>query len=118
MYKLPNRLSYLEAVARRTGLYYHGACEHDKLYTVRQARSLLERHGFAVTVARRSNLLPLTVAHPLVNRAAGLVWGINVALSRVPALNLLATNVELISVSRAVPAASSPAAGPAENVTV
>ena len=25
VYKLPNRTSYLEAIARRAGLYYHGA---------------------------------------------------------------------------------------------
>lgn len=113
VYKLPNRLSYLEALARRMGLYYHGACEHDKLYTVREARALLTRHGFAVTSAQRANMLPLTIAHPIANRLAGLIFAANRALARVPVLNLLATNVELIAVSRAVPAppvAAAPAA--------
>ena len=113
VYKLPNRFSYLEALARRMGLYYHGACDHDKLYTVREARRLLARHGFAVTVARRANMLPLTVAHPLANRTAGLIWQLNRALGRVPVLNQLATNVELIAVSRAVPAAPATVAQPA-----
>ena len=116
VYKLPNRFSYLEAMARRMGLYYHGACDHDKLYTAREARALLTRHGFAVIVARRANLLPLTIAHPLVNRLAGVIFAVNQALARVPVLNQLATNIELVAVSRAVPAspaAVEPAAGTA-----
>ena len=37
VYKLPNRTSYLEAIARRAGLYYHGELEHDRVYDVRSA---------------------------------------------------------------------------------
>src|SRR5215212_5849624 len=40
VYKLPNRFSYLEWIARRVGLYYHGAYEHDRIYDVRSARAL------------------------------------------------------------------------------
>jgi 2-polyprenyl-3-methyl-5-hydroxy-6-metoxy-1,4-benzoquinol methylase len=97
VYKLPNRLSYLEAVARRTGLYYHGACEHDKLYDVQQARELLVRHRFDVLQARRMNMLPLSLTGALATRAAGVIWRANELLSEVPVLNLLATNVELIT---------------------
>src|SRR5438132_1113117 len=32
VYKLPNRFSYLEAIARLTGMYYHGALPHDRVY--------------------------------------------------------------------------------------
>ena len=43
--KLPNRRSYLEAIARRLGLYYYGACD-DKLYDVPEAVGLLRRQRF------------------------------------------------------------------------
>jgi len=32
VYKLPNRRSYLEAIAKRMGLYYHGAWPDDRVY--------------------------------------------------------------------------------------
>src|SRR3954447_4353628 len=68
VYKLPNRLSYLEWLARRLGLYYHGFYEHDRIYDLRSARTLLERHGYAVRELRRANMLPLTLDHPLAQR--------------------------------------------------
>ncbi len=37
VYKLPNRASYLERIARRAGLYYHGMYPHDRLYDVGSA---------------------------------------------------------------------------------
>jgi SAM-dependent methyltransferase len=97
VYKLPNRFSYLEWIARRLGLYYHGAYEHDRIYDVRSARALLERHGYAVRELRRANMLPLTLDHPLARRLAGVIWAVNRALSRVPGLNAAATNVELVA---------------------
>jgi SAM-dependent methyltransferase len=97
VYKLPNRTSYLEAIARRAGLYYHGLLEHDRLYDPRSARALLVRHGFAVKEVRRTNMLPLTLTGPLAARAATPIWIANRALSAVPGLNLVATNVELIA---------------------
>jgi ubiquinone/menaquinone biosynthesis C-methylase UbiE len=99
VYKLPNRFSYLEAIARVAGLYYHGKLPNDRVYTPRTARALLEGYGFRVTAVRRTNLLPLTIAHPAVQRAAGLIWSTNVALARVPGLRALATNVELDAVA-------------------
>src|ERR1019366_6758012 len=48
VYKLPNRASYLEAIARRAGLYYHGAFENDRLYDRGSAVDLLHRHDFEV----------------------------------------------------------------------
>jgi 2-polyprenyl-3-methyl-5-hydroxy-6-metoxy-1,4-benzoquinol methylase len=95
VFKLPNRLSYLEAIARRGGLYYHGADIHDAVYTPDSARALLERHGYAVTELRRANMLPLTI--PVGGAAARFVWGANRVLARVPGLNAFATNVELVA---------------------
>jgi O-methyltransferase len=97
LYKLPNRSSYLEKIAKRAGLSYHGEREHDTLWTVRSAKEALERHGFDVAVARRSNMLPLTLAGRVAERLAPLIWGLNVALSRVPGLNAVATNVEAVA---------------------
>jgi RimJ/RimL family protein N-acetyltransferase/ubiquinone/menaquinone biosynthesis C-methylase UbiE len=95
VYKLPNRFSYLEWIARRMGLHYHGSEPGDMLFTVAQTRDMFARHGYEVEWIRRANMLPLTVA--AVQRIAPLWWALNRALSRVPVLNLLATNVELVA---------------------
>ena len=97
LYKLPNRFSYLEKLARLAGLSYHGERRHDTLWTVRSAREALERHGFHVERARRANMLPLTLPGRVAARLAPVIWGLNVVLSRVPGLNLLATNVEAVA---------------------
>jgi SAM-dependent methyltransferase len=107
VYKLPNRRSYLEAIARRAGLYHHGALEHDRVYDEPSARSLLVRHGFTVEEARYANMLPLTLTGAAADRAGTAVWRANRALSAIPGLNRLATNVELIA--RTSQARSSPA---------
>jgi SAM-dependent methyltransferase len=98
IFKLPNRYSYLEWVARRTGLPYHGMLPNDTLWTVAGARAAAERHGFIVRRARRANMLPLTVLAAPVRRASGPLWTLNRLLDRVPLLNLVATNVELLAV--------------------
>ena len=100
IYKLPNRFSWLEWVARRLGLDYHGMRPYDTLYTLRSAVQLASDHGFEVRSARRANMLPLTLPGALATRLSGLIWALNGALSRVPGLNLLATNVELIATRR------------------
>ena len=99
VYKLPNRYSYLEQIARRLGLYYHGAGPTDAVYTKRSALSLLQAHGFTVREFRRENMLPLTLSGELATRASGALWAVNRALSRVPGLNLVATNLELVASS-------------------
>jgi ubiquinone/menaquinone biosynthesis C-methylase UbiE len=95
VYKLPNRFSYLEWIARRMGLHYHGSEPGDMLFTVGQTRELFVRHGYEVQHIRRANMLPLTVG--AVQRIAAPWWALNRGLSRVPVLNLLATNVELVA---------------------
>jgi hypothetical protein len=94
---LPNRFSYLERLAKLAGLSYHGEREHDTLWTVGSAREALERQGFEIERARRANMLPLTLPGRVAARLAPVIWGLNVALSRIPGLNALATNVEAVA---------------------
>jgi cyclopropane fatty-acyl-phospholipid synthase-like methyltransferase len=96
VFKLPNEASYLEAIARRIGWYYHGAMPDDRLYTLDSARAILERHGYQVREARRANLLPLTVFGRR-RRVTDAVWAANRALERLPGLDRFATNVEAIA---------------------
>lgn len=102
VYKLPNRQSYLEAIARLVAklggdIYWHGREPNDKLYDERSARALLERHGYRVRELGLANMLPLTLPGPLARRLAPLIWNVNRALVRVPGLRRLATNVELVA---------------------
>lgn len=96
VYKLPNRLSYLERIARLAGLAYHGMLPDDTLWTVASTRAALERHGFEVLEARRANMLPLTLAGRAFGRLAGPIWAANRALCRVPGVNMVATNIEAV----------------------
>jgi 2-polyprenyl-3-methyl-5-hydroxy-6-metoxy-1,4-benzoquinol methylase len=97
VYKLPNRFSYLEMIAKRLGLYYHGKLEHDRLYTPASARVIVERHGFEIVELRRANMLPLTLTDDLAQRSSKRVWQTSNLLARVPGLNVFATNVELVA---------------------
>lgn len=95
VYKLPNRSSYLEAIAKRAGMYYHGSLPNDRVYDRRTATALLRANGFQVDDFRRTNMLPLTIEHPLAGRMSHAIWTMNRALAKVPGLALLATNIEL-----------------------
>jgi ubiquinone/menaquinone biosynthesis C-methylase UbiE len=99
VYKLPNRFSYLEWIARRLGLRHHGCRPHDRVYRKATALHLLRRHGFEVQEFRRTNILPLTVRTRSFQRHGDGWWRLNRVLARIPLLNLLATNLELITVS-------------------
>jgi SAM-dependent methyltransferase len=98
VYKLPNRASYLEAIARRAGLYYHGLYPHDRLYDLHSARALVGGRGFEIRESRMANMLPLTITGPVAFRLAGVIWALNRALAGLPLLGRLATNVELVAV--------------------
>jgi ubiquinone/menaquinone biosynthesis C-methylase UbiE len=100
VYKLPNRLSYLEWIARRIGIYHHGVGPYDKLYTLAEGRDLIERHGYQVIDGRHANMLPLTLQGRLAARLAGAIWLLSGAIARIPLLNRLATNVEYVARSR------------------
>src|SRR3954466_6592305 len=100
VYKLPNRFSYLEWIARRLagrGLYYHGRDSYDALYDMRTARDLLVRHGFAIAELRRANMLPLTLDGRRFQQHSEAIWKVNRALGRMPVLSLLATNIEAVA---------------------
>lgn len=116
VYKLPNRFSYLEKIAKRLGLYYHGAEPHELLYTPSSARRMLERHGFVIRELRLANMLPLTLDAPLAqrHRVARGVWAANRALSRVPGLNRIATNIELVANAGSQPSAAAQVSSPAD----
>jgi 2-polyprenyl-3-methyl-5-hydroxy-6-metoxy-1,4-benzoquinol methylase len=96
-YKLPNRRSYLEAIARRTGQYYHGQLEHDTLWTVPEARAAFDRAGFEVLEVRLMNMLPLTLPGRVATAAAPTIYRANRLLSSLPVLRTLATNIELVA---------------------
>jgi ubiquinone/menaquinone biosynthesis C-methylase UbiE len=99
-FKLPNRFSYLEWIARLAHLYHHGQDPLDRLYTARSARELLERHRYEVLELRRANMLPLTLTAGWARTAARPIFTANQAIARLPVLNVLATNVELVARSR------------------
>ena len=96
-YKLPNRTSYLEAIAKRLGWYYHGQFPLDRLYTLESAEAMFRAHGYDIIEARRANMLPQTLTSPAAQRLAPVTWHASRGLQRVPGLNRIATNVELIA---------------------
>jgi SAM-dependent methyltransferase len=99
VFKLPNRFSYLEWVARRAGFaFYHGKAEHDRLYTTATARDLLASHGFKVGELRYANMLPLTFPATPSPALGGMVWAVNRGLARLPVVRFVATNVEAVAV--------------------
>jgi SAM-dependent methyltransferase len=95
LYNLPNRWSYTERMARWLGFYYHGQFANDRVYTLGSARTLLERHGFEIRKLRRAHMLPLVFGGP-----APLIWATSLALERVPGLNIVATTIEGVAVTR------------------
>ncbi len=99
VYKLPNRSSYLERIAKAAGLYYHGQSPQDRLYTKASARQLLARHGYEVVELRYANMLPLTLTGRVATAMAPAIWAANRGLGRVPLLNRFATNIELVAVA-------------------
>lgn len=95
---LPNRFSYTEALQR-----LRGATAHDRLYTIRSARQLLEAGGFAVVSARRFLMVPTMLnglpkswksAYQASHRA---VWAVNDLLEWAWPLSLLASNLMLVA---------------------
>jgi ubiquinone/menaquinone biosynthesis C-methylase UbiE len=98
VYKLPNRFSYVEYLAKRTGRYYHGKLEHDSIYRIRTARALVTQAGFTVQDVRRMNMLPLmTLSRKVEPRWHRLLGAANLHLSRFPGLNVMATNVQVLA---------------------
>lgn len=99
VYKLPNRSSYVELLAKKRGRYYHGALPYDRVYSLRSGKQLISSAGFAVVSARYMNMLPLmSVSRVLPEKYAPAAGVLNRSLSSVPGLNVLATNVEIVAV--------------------
>ena len=100
VYNLPNRWSWTERIARLLGFYYHGKLPDDRVYTLRSAVSLFERHGYEVREARRARMLPLALRGTLATRAARPIWLVSSVLERIPGVNQLATTLELVASPR------------------
>jgi SAM-dependent methyltransferase len=99
IFRLPNRYSYVEFAARRTGRYYHGKLEHDRTYTLATVTALLETNGFTVQWSSHSDMLPLTsLGSRLGPKGLRFAKTVNSALSRVPLLSVLSTNLEVVAV--------------------
>jgi len=100
VYKLPNRHSYLEWIARKAGMYYHGAEPNDRIYTPESTRDILRRHGYEIGELRFANMLPLTLDMPLAQRprTARAIWSANRVLARLPIVSTLATNIEAVAI--------------------
>jgi len=104
VYKLPNRFSYVERMARHTGRYWHGKWEHDRVYTRHSATQMIAKSGFEVVGARYRNMFPLRETGRLLRgRGVRQVRAVSDALSSVPLVRNLATNVEVIAVRRPEP---------------
>lgn len=97
--KLPNRTSYVEYLARKTGRYYHGALPNDKVYSLRSGEELVSSCGFAIVEARYMNMIPLmSLSRRVPQKLLPIMARLNRRLSTVPGLNVLATNVEIVAV--------------------
>jgi ubiquinone/menaquinone biosynthesis C-methylase UbiE len=98
VYKLPNRFSYVERLARRTGRYWHGKWEHDRVYTRHTARQMIQKSGFDVLSAQYRNMVPLrATGHLLHGHGTSQVRAVSDALAAVPLVRNLATNVEVVA---------------------
>ncbi|HEX4466147.1 MAG TPA: class I SAM-dependent methyltransferase, partial [Solirubrobacteraceae bacterium] len=79
VYKLPNRASWTEWLARRLKgrVFYHGMAPYDRLYSLSGARQLLAASGFVVFESRYANLLPLLIPLPDDGAATARLWQAN-----------------------------------------
>jgi len=98
VFKLPNRLSWVEAAARLLGQPHmaDGRYPFDELYTRRAAISLLMQNGFEVQWFRRTNMLPLTKLQRTLHLPGGWLWRANRALERIPLANVFCTDFALL----------------------
>lgn len=100
VYKLPNPTSYVEYLAKKRGMYYHGLWEHDRTYTLRHGRDMLESAGFGILREGYRNMFPLKQTGRVVPRQHhAKVRAVSDVLSSIPVLRRLATNVEFVCVN-------------------
>jgi SAM-dependent methyltransferase len=99
VYKLPSRGSYLERIARATGLYHHGQDPYDRLYTPGSAEQLVSDHGYEVVEVRYANMLPLSLTGRVGDATARVVFTFSSQCARIPLLRRFATNIEIIALA-------------------
>lgn len=98
LYKIPNRYSWVEFVARKTGKYYHGALENDRVYTFHSICQMVAKAGFDINYSAHRNVLPLhRMSKVIPERHAALVRRLSDVVTSIPGARAIATNIELIA---------------------
>ena len=101
LYKPPNRYSWVEFAARKSGKYYHGAHEHDRVYTFHSISQMLGKAGFDLGYAAHRNWFPLHRLSSIVDeRYADRFRRMSDLITSTPGLRALSTNIELIATKR------------------
>ncbi|MFN7975096.1 MAG: class I SAM-dependent methyltransferase [Acidobacteriota bacterium] len=92
IYHLPNRRSYIEAIAKRAGKFYH-----ERAYTPASATALLQGHGFAVErvtpyhVLPRSSISRLGAMRSFSEKHYRGIDAFDAALAKIPPLSFFVT---------------------------
>ena len=98
LYKIPNRYSWVEFAARKSGAYYHGAHLHDRVYTFHSIQQMTRKAGFDIVRVSHRNFFPLHRLSRLTPpHGAKHVRRASDVLTRTPVLRALATNIELVA---------------------
>ena len=101
LYKIPNRYSWVEFAARKSGKYYHGAHEHDRVYTFHSISQMIGKAGFDLGYAAHRNWFPLHRLSSIVDeRYADRFRRMSDLITSTPGLRALSTNIELIATKR------------------
>lgn len=105
LFKIPNRYSWVEHAARRSGRYYHGAHEHDRVYTFHSITQMISKAGFTLDYAAHRNWFPLHRLSSVVDaRHTGRFRRVSDVITRTPGLRAFSTNIELVATKRTAPA--------------
>ena len=106
LFKIPNRYSWVEYAARRSGRYYHGAHEHDRVYTFHSITQMISKAGFTLDYAAHRNWFPLHRLSSVVDaRHTGRFRRVSDVITRTPGLRAFSTNIELVATKRTAGAA-------------
>lgn len=98
VYKLPSRFSYVERLAKRRGQYWHGKWPHDRVYTLHSAVQMIDKSGYDVLESGYRNAFPLRATGRLLKgRGVRQVRRLSDAVTNVPGLRQVATNVEVVA---------------------
>ena len=95
---LPNRWSYTEAFQR-----YRAGPHHERLYTLKAAKSMLAAEGFETTEARYFFMVPTMLqgfpraVRGVHDRLEGILWLVNDGLEHLWPINRLASNLLVVA---------------------